>query len=212
MPKISESARAARRRTIEDAALRLFRQRGYHGVSLRDICAEGGLTVGAVYAHFASKEAIFHSLIGRLYDEFKDPAQPMGRFFTDPAFPDDLEGFAEAIRAMVDRHADYLLLVFVDVVEFRGEHIREHYERLADRFGELLGPHFDRLRAEGRIAADVDPAVAFSALYMQLFNYFMVRRIFGVQDHLGPDDGAVVRSLVGLFRNGILPRAERSSR
>ncbi len=48
----------ASRSRILDAAAGLFRERGYSGVSLRDIATAAGMKAGSVYYHFESKEAI----------------------------------------------------------------------------------------------------------------------------------------------------------
>lgn len=46
------------RERILAAASELFAQHGYHATSIRDIARAVGLTVGAIYAHFASKSEI----------------------------------------------------------------------------------------------------------------------------------------------------------
>jgi len=45
--------------TILQTALTLMRERGFDKVSVRDICREAGITTGAFYHHFSSKEALF---------------------------------------------------------------------------------------------------------------------------------------------------------
>lgn len=51
------------RAKILEAANRLFREKGYHGVGVDAVMAEAGLTAGGFYAHFASKEALFSEVI-----------------------------------------------------------------------------------------------------------------------------------------------------
>lgn len=51
------------KRRILKEALRLFSVRGYEGVSVRDIAAAVGLREGALYRHFANKQAIFDTLL-----------------------------------------------------------------------------------------------------------------------------------------------------
>lgn len=41
-----------------DAAAALFARHGYHGTSIRDIAKAVGVTPGAIYAHFSSKQAL----------------------------------------------------------------------------------------------------------------------------------------------------------
>ena len=52
-----------RRRTILDAALRLFAERGYEGASVDDIAAAAGINVAVIYSHFTSKEALHASVL-----------------------------------------------------------------------------------------------------------------------------------------------------
>ena len=58
-------ARTARTRAeILDHAGRLFRLRGYAGTNIDDIMLAAGLTRGAFYAHFKSKDELFAEVIG----------------------------------------------------------------------------------------------------------------------------------------------------
>lgn len=55
-------------RNILQAALTLMRERGFDKVSIRDICKEAGITTGAFYHHFSSKEALLESGFAPLDD------------------------------------------------------------------------------------------------------------------------------------------------
>lgn len=61
MPKVSEEHLEARRQQIVDAAFRCFARRGFHPTTMQDICAEAGLSAGAIYRYFAGKEEIISS-------------------------------------------------------------------------------------------------------------------------------------------------------
>jgi len=58
MPRVSRQLAGQHRGAIEDAAARLFRERGLNGVSVSDLMAAAGLTHGGFYGHFESKEAL----------------------------------------------------------------------------------------------------------------------------------------------------------
>ena len=58
MPKVTEAHVEARRRQILEAAFACFAREGFHQTSMQDICRESGLSAGAVYGYFASKEEI----------------------------------------------------------------------------------------------------------------------------------------------------------
>lgn len=52
------AGRSSRRDEILEIAVRLFAERGYHGVSMDDIGSAAGVTGPALYHHFAGKEAM----------------------------------------------------------------------------------------------------------------------------------------------------------
>ncbi|MBK1787891.1 TetR/AcrR family transcriptional regulator [Prauserella cavernicola] len=53
-----ERKKAATRQKIADTALRLFLERGYDAVGIRDVAAEADVAVTTLFAHFTSKEAL----------------------------------------------------------------------------------------------------------------------------------------------------------
>jgi AcrR family transcriptional regulator len=57
-------ARSEETRThILEAALKRFANHGYNAASVDDICAEAGVSKGAFYHHFPSKQAVFLELL-----------------------------------------------------------------------------------------------------------------------------------------------------
>ncbi|NPV75396.1 MAG: TetR/AcrR family transcriptional regulator [Anaerolineae bacterium] len=58
MPKVTEAYLDQRRQQIMNAAYRCFARKGFHQTTMRDIYAEAGLSAGAVYHYFSSKEEI----------------------------------------------------------------------------------------------------------------------------------------------------------
>jgi TetR/AcrR family transcriptional repressor of nem operon len=71
--RVSKEQAAENRVALLQAASRLFRQRGIDGVGVADIAREAGLTHGALYAHFKSKDelaaaAFSHGFDGNMAD------------------------------------------------------------------------------------------------------------------------------------------------
>jgi AcrR family transcriptional regulator len=58
VPKVTEQYRNDRRAEITAAAARCFATRGVHRTSMADIIKESGLSAGAIYNHFRSKQEI----------------------------------------------------------------------------------------------------------------------------------------------------------
>jgi len=64
-PKKSEETR----RRVVDAALTLFRKRGFDATTMRDVAAAAGLSLGAAYYYFRSKDEIVLAWYQRTQDE-----------------------------------------------------------------------------------------------------------------------------------------------
>lgn len=61
MPKVSREHQENRRNQIIRAALKCFSQKGFHQSSMQDIVAESGLSPGAIYLYFRSKDEIIRA-------------------------------------------------------------------------------------------------------------------------------------------------------
>jgi AcrR family transcriptional regulator len=64
-PTTRTAAKEASHERIVAAAARAIRRSGYDGTGVADIMKEAGLTHGAFYAHFASREAMLAEAVGR---------------------------------------------------------------------------------------------------------------------------------------------------
>lgn len=58
MPKVSDAHRERRREQIATAALACFAEKGFQRTSMADIIEASGLSAGAIYLHFESKQQI----------------------------------------------------------------------------------------------------------------------------------------------------------
>ncbi len=74
MAKIKQSPKLPaeqRREQLLDSARKLFSEKGYRGTSTEEIAANAGLTKGALYFHFKSKEDILITLVKAMSSRFK---------------------------------------------------------------------------------------------------------------------------------------------
>lgn len=203
MPKLSEADANKRRSHIEKAALRCFLKLGYHGASVRDIAAAGRLSLGAVYTHFPDKLSLFAAVLERLSREFLAGDSRLANYLRRCRFPDDLPALAAALSADADRFRDYFKMIYLDVVEFNGEHIRQVYSQMEPRFRLLLRERFREVGKLGR-RKRVDPGVAFVTVYLTFYQYFVLTKLFGAEQLYGErSDAQVLRALVDLFLDGI---------
>jgi AcrR family transcriptional regulator len=59
MPRVTAAHEQAVRKRIVDAAIGVFGEMGYQQATIQDVVRASGLSVGAVYSHFRSKEELF---------------------------------------------------------------------------------------------------------------------------------------------------------
>jgi len=192
-----------------DAALELFSTQGYRATSMRQIAEKAELSVGNLYHHFPDKESIYDRLIERYWQRLLDPDLELNRLFARADFPDDLEEMAAAIERVVEENKSHILLIYLDVIEFRGEHIRAFYDGMAERFERIYGPRFAERRAAGDFG-DTDPMMAVMVATRWLFYYFTVEKCFGVPLHFGMTPKQAVDEFIRLLRYGLLPRHDVS--
>jgi TetR/AcrR family transcriptional repressor of nem operon len=69
MPRVSRKQAELNREIIVEAATRLFRERGIHGISVSDVMAAAGLTHGGFYGHFESREALVTEACNRAFEQ-----------------------------------------------------------------------------------------------------------------------------------------------
>ncbi|CAN5538779.1 TetR/AcrR family transcriptional regulator [soil metagenome] len=69
MPKSPTKRRPVTVAAVLDAGLGMFLERGFHQASIHDITAAAGLTRGAFYSNFPTKEALFLAVYDRKTDD-----------------------------------------------------------------------------------------------------------------------------------------------
>ena len=207
MPKGVQAAKSevATAKVLE-TALELFSTQGYGATSMRQIAEACDQSVGNLYHHFGSKEAIFQRLIDDYWEQLLDPGNPLQQIFSGADFPDDLEDLAVAIEASVEDFKPYIMLIFIDVIEFNGRHIRNFYETMAERFQTTYAESFEQRRRDG-LLGEVDPLVGVMVATRWLFYFFTVEKCFGVPMHFGMGTEQAVDEFIRIVRYGVLPRS-----
>lgn len=204
MPKLSEKVIAERRSVIATAAKELFIKQGFHATSMRDISRRAEVSLGNMYNYFETKEAIFESIINGYLTVIDEKLKKILDDIDEPLEPTSLRHLGEMAGKLVDEHSDFWLLMYIDVLEFRNRHFRKMFEGLADNFRRVFKEKFKAAVKRGDVRRGVDPAVVFTAAYMQFFNYFLVEKLFGGNSHLGLTDDQALNFLTKIFSYGVL--------
>jgi AcrR family transcriptional regulator len=206
MARTSQVVKSARSTDkVLRAALSLFSRQGFRATSMRQIARRARLSVGNLYHHFGGKERIFELLLERYWEKLRDPDLRLNRIFFAARFPEDLEEMAEAIAEVVEDNAPYILLIYIDVIEFKGKHLQEFYSGMPDRFAEAYGETFAR-RKKACEFGDVDPMVGVMVAARWFFYFFTIEKCFGVPMHFGMTPDKSVREFSRILRLGLLPR------
>jgi AcrR family transcriptional regulator len=191
------------RRHILDAALSLFSRQGYRGTSIREIGDAAGLSIGNVYHQFPDKESIFQTLLDEYWAAIGSPEFPFNKVLFAGAFPDDLRKMGASARQTIQEYKPYVALIYVDVIEFEGSHIRRFYQEMASRFQAFLD---QRPEIISKLRPSVSPLSAIMIVTRFFLYYYSVELLFNVPNHFGKRDDAVLGDIIEIFEHGILPR------
>lgn len=174
MPKVSKAYAKSREQEILQAAAACFARAGYRLTSMTDVAAEAGLSVGALYRYFSSKEVLFRSLFVRARQDnqtFWQEARVQG------AAPDRLQYVVERhFEAMADPSCRWSLALDVRLRtealddDALARHVRESCLAQADALAALLLEAAPRRRAAARSAAFVIIALINDARYQALID------------------------------------------
>jgi TetR/AcrR family transcriptional regulator, acrAB operon repressor len=196
VPKLKLAVVDRNQLKIEEAALRVFTRQGYHGTSVREIAEAAGVSLGNLYNYYANKEDLFARLVKRYEEKMAARQRKLLASLVGEADKARLRRLARSVRQIVYGHPDYWRLMYIDVVEFGNRHFAHGFRDLARNLAAVAG-QAPRLRK--RLRNDIDPVFAFSALYLQLFTYYLVERLFGGRQHLGLPEKRAIAQLIEIY-------------
>jgi AcrR family transcriptional regulator len=186
------------RLAIEDAALELYMEQGYHATSMRQIADQTGLALGGIYNHFKSKEEIFEAII---ID--KHPYKKILPIVLAEE-TDNLEGFLKNAMQVVIKELGsepyYMRLMLIELVEFNGKHGASLLKLIAP---EVL-PVFERLIKSRKDLRVTNPAMLMRSFFGMILSYFLTGMLISgsVIDKLMPKNPADI--YVDIMLHGIL--------
>ena len=201
MPRISDERRAANRAVILDAARRCFARDGFHQTSMPDLVAEAGISAGAFYRYFTSKEEIVREIAHETFANLAQGFVATLERLEAPSVADVVDVITTALSAASftasGREVDLDLQARV-AVEAWGEVLRDEALRAAarqglERFDAGIAHALARGKAAGRVPAGLAVADG-AALVMALLPGIILRRAA-----FGTDAAAVGRAAAALL-------------
>jgi AcrR family transcriptional regulator len=204
MPKLSQAVIAEKKSVIESAAKDLFIRQGFHATAMRDIAKTADVSIGNLYNYYETKEQIFESIIGNYLQTINSRLKNIFAEIENPLEPAGLLKLGSLVKDMIDRHQDFWLLMYIDVLEFDNRHFRLMFDGLSAKLRVRFASEFNTAKANGLVRKEIDPAVAYTAVYMQFFNYFLVEKLFGGNSHFGLTDEEAINALTDIFCYGVI--------
>ncbi|HWQ23279.1 MAG TPA: helix-turn-helix domain-containing protein [Gaiellaceae bacterium] len=192
MPKISEERRAERREQILAGARRAFAEHGYEGATVAKLEQATGLSRGAIFNYFPSKEDLFLELAWR-------DNQRLVQLWLD-------RGWEAALRAVVEEDPEWLgvYLELTRKIRTDPEFRRRHEERTEEELAPLLLAHVRGEQERGELRDDYPPerVAGFVSL---VANGVVLQMAYGerIRD---------VDALIDFVRTAVAPRAPGRAR
>lgn len=182
---------------VLDAAVRVFRERGYHATSIADLRRAMGLTAGSLYKAFGDKRGVYVAALERY---LRDRESALTTYLAGADTGKDrvralLQGYAAVSHDAEGRLGCLVLGGVTDIDTFDAglaEHFRAALSRLENRFAAAL----EQGIADGSVASDLD--VTASARYLLCVVEGM--RALGKRGATMPEVDAVVEQAMRALR------------
>ncbi|MCA0200929.1 MAG: TetR/AcrR family transcriptional regulator [Proteobacteria bacterium] len=192
----------ARPDEILDAALAAFSELGFAGARIEDVAARAGLSKGAVYLYFESKEALLKALVRRLADRVVGAAENL-------AASDGVDA-EKTLRSLLTYMALQLSnprvsaaprIVIAEAQRF--PEIASYYRSaVIDRAERLLAGLIDRGVAQG-VFRDIDRAVALRGCAGPMLVHMLLSTVFKDPGNPGPDPEILANGIADVILNGL---------
>jgi AcrR family transcriptional regulator len=210
MPKVSEQHLEARKQQIVAAAFQCFARKGFHPTTMQDICAEAGLSAGAVYRYFDSKQAIIGSACD-VTQETSDQELLAGAIETTDT-RQMLQGLADAFFSRLDgpdatTQNRAILQLWAEVAvndDVRGS-FKEREATIADGMSAIV------IEAQGR--GDFEAALDFQSVVRAMFalyDGFRLQKAIDPSIPTAPYVTVVKALLTGSFWTGVVPEPAKA--
>jgi AcrR family transcriptional regulator len=177
MPKVTEEYLNTRRQEIIDAAYRCFASKGFHQTTMRDIYAEAGLSPGAIYHYFNSKDDIIEASF--LFDYQR--ALPVIERAIDASNPmlaieQLIDFFYAGLESAAELGADRVNIQGWGEALYNPRLLTPLRQSFQDIQG-LLGRLVQRGQATGDIDPDIDPESAGEAILSSYLGLYLQKSL-----------------------------------
>ncbi len=186
------------RSAIEDAAIELFIEHGYHATSMRQIAERAGLALGGIYNHFKSKDEIFEAIIVDKHPYRK--ILPLILEAEGESVEDFLSHAARVVIKELTSQPYYIKLMMIEIVEFNGAHGAALIKEIAPQ----LLPVFERIVKTRKYLRLSNPAFLMRSFIGMVISYMITDMLISnsVLSKLMPQNP--IDAYVDVYMHGVL--------
>ena len=201
VPDIRQSAGEI---SILDAAVQLFSEYGYDGVSMRQIAEAAGVSKANIYHHFASKEALYLAILN-------GSAKHLSEIVEDLAEGDG--DFQQRLRVFTRAHHDHLFanettlrLVLREAFSGDEEKSRVVVEQVVGGIFNRMVAIFQAGQKAGLLRPDLDPGLCATLLMGANVFFFQAQGVLKQIPEAGfaKDSAGYNRQMADVMLNGML--------
>ncbi len=116
MARVSQEHLDARRRQILDGAARCFARDGFHGTTMQDVLRETGLSAGAVYRYFPSKDAMIVDLAREVLGTVHEALRQASRAPNPPPPDEILTDALSRVGSALDHPSSMVIQVWAETL------------------------------------------------------------------------------------------------
>jgi AcrR family transcriptional regulator len=182
VPRVSEDHLTARREQILAAARACFLRNGLHATSMQDLIREAGLSVGAVYRYFKSKNEIINAIAEKVAGGVAARIRQIAE--QEPPIPltEAMEQVLDLIDEQTGPDGNFPLAVQVwgeaTIDPAVGDIVRARYAAMHDAFAIMAA----RASARGELPPGSDPEAVAGVLFSMVPGFALQRMLIGRPD------------------------------
>ncbi len=184
-------------RAIVDAAYDLIAEQGYAATSMRQIADKAGLALGSIYNHFSSKEDVFVAIIEDRHPIFQ--IVPLLNWMEGETAEAFARNAAHILIEEVGQHPEFLNLLLIEIVEFKGAHVPIVFEKMFPMIQQLA----QRLSSLEGDMREIPEFVLVRAFLGMIFSYFITELLLN-RTILVETQTDALDHFVDIFLHGIL--------
>lgn len=195
-----------RRAAILESAIQLFSERGFRGVTTRELAASVGVSEPVIYQHFPSKKELYRAIIEASKDEhYTEALDQLSRMASAASDEEFFRYLAEAMIRWYELRPALLRLVLYSNLE--GHELREEFHDKQNKpFVDIIVGYIQGRMDEGAFE-EVNPMAAALAFCGTIGHYCQSSILFGSTICAWVEQKEMVDVAVGLFLNGIHKKA-----